>query len=150
MNFYKKFIYSYNKIAASLTHFIKKDIAFVWFLKYQMIFNILKEAFISDVIFCHYNSNHKIVIKINVSNYVFEGILSQYNEDGVLYLVTYFSKKHNLTECNYEIYDKEFMIIVCVFEKWCSEFEGFTFLVKVITNHKNLKYFIFIKQLSHY
>ena len=33
MNFYKKFIYDYNKIVALLTHFIKKDVAFAWSLK---------------------------------------------------------------------------------------------------------------------
>ena len=82
-----------------------------------MAFNILKEIFISDVILCHYNLNHKIVIKIDASDYMFEGILFQYNEDGVLHSIIYFSKKHNSAECNYEIYDKELMIIVCVFKE---------------------------------
>ena len=33
MNFYKRFIYDYSKIAASLTHFIKKNVVFAWSLK---------------------------------------------------------------------------------------------------------------------
>ena len=82
-----------------------------------MVFNTLKEVFISDVIFHHYNSDHKIVIKTNISDYMSKGILFQYNEDEVLYSITYFSKKHNSAECNYEIYDKKFMIIVYVFEE---------------------------------
>ena len=82
-----------------------------------MIFNTLKKAFISDVIFHYYNLNHKIVIKIDVLNYMFENILFQYNENKVLYSVVYFLKKYNLAECNYEIYNKEFIIIVCVFKK---------------------------------
>jgi len=57
------------------------------------------------------------VIEINASNYVFKDILFQYDENEILYSVTFFSKKHNLVECNYEIYNKEFMIIVCTFEK---------------------------------
>ena len=40
------------------------------------------------------------------------------------------------------------MIIVCAFEEWCLKLEGFTFSVEVITDHKNLEYFMFIKQLS--
>ena len=115
-----------------------------------MVFNILKKAFISDVILCHYNLNHKIVIKIDASDYVSEDILSQYNKNKVLHLVIYFLKKHNSAEYNYKIYNKEFIIIICVFKEWCSELEGFTSSVKVITDHKNLKYFIFIKQLSCY
>ena len=75
MNFYKRFIYSYSKIAASLTHFIKKDVAFAWFSEYQMAFNTLKKVFISNVILHYYNSDHKIVIEIDVSDYVFKGIL---------------------------------------------------------------------------
>ena len=82
-----------------------------------MVFNILKETFISDVIFHHYNLNHKIVIEIDVSDYVSEGILSQYNEDEVLHSVVYFLKKYNSAECNYKIYNKEFIIIICVFEE---------------------------------
>ena len=148
MNFYRRFIYSYSKITASLTHFIKKDVVFAWFSEYQMVFNTLKETFISDVILHHYNSDHKIVIKINISDYVSEGILFQYNENGVLHSIIYFSKKHNSTECNYKIYDKKFIIIIYTFKKWCLKFENFIFSVKVIIDYKNLKYFIFIKQLS--
>ena len=82
-----------------------------------MVFNTLKKAFISDVILYYYNSDHKIVIKINISDYVSENILFQYNENGVLYSVIYFSKKHNSIKCNYKIYDKKFIIIIYVFEK---------------------------------
>ncbi len=60
------------------------------------------------------------------------------------------SMLHNSVECNYEIYDKKLMIIVCTFKKWWSEFEDFIYFVKMITNHKNLKYFMSTKQLSHH
>ena len=82
-----------------------------------MIFNTLKKTFTFNVIFHHYNSDYKIVIETNVLDYVFESILSQYNEDGVFHLIVYFLKKHNLAECNYKIYNKKFMIIICVFKE---------------------------------
>ena len=82
-----------------------------------MIFNTLKETFTSDVILHYYNSDHKIVIETDISDYISKDILSQYNENEVLYSITYFSKKHNSAECNYEIYNKKFMIIVYVFEE---------------------------------
>ena len=69
------------------------------------------------MILYYYNSDHRIVVEINVLNYMSEDILSQYNKDGVLYSVIYFSKKPNSAECNYEIYNKEFIIIVCAFKK---------------------------------
>ena len=69
------------------------------------------------MIFCNYNSDHIIVIKINISDYISESILFQYNEDEVLHLIVYFSKKYNSAECNYKIYNKEYMIIIYVFKE---------------------------------
>ncbi len=149
-NFYKKFIYDYSRIAISLTCLIRKDVLFVWFQKCRIAFNTLKKVFTFKIILHYYNSDHKIVIEINALNYVFKDILSQYDENEILYSVAYFSKKHNSVECNYEIYDKELMIIVCAFKKWWSELEDFIYSVEMITNHKNLKYFMSIKQLSHH
>ncbi len=117
-NFYKRFIYDYSRITISLTRLIRKDVLFVWFQKCQIAFNILKKVFTFKIILCHYNSDHKIVIEINALNYVFEDILFQYNKNEILHSIIYFSKKHNSVKCNYEIYDKELMIIVCTFEKW--------------------------------
>ncbi len=149
-NFYKRFIYNYSKITTSLTCLIRKDVLFVWFQKCQIAFNILKKVFTFKIILHYYNSDHKIVIEINASNYVFKNILFQYDENEILHSVTYFSKKHNLIECNYEIYNKKLMIIVYTFKKWWSKLKDFIYFVKMITNHKNLKYFMLIKQLSHH
>ena len=108
----------------------------------------MKKAFTSDVILHHYNPDLKIVVKTDTSDYVSGGILSQYDKNDVLHPVAYFSKKHNPAECNYEIYDKELMAIVHTFKEWRPELEGSTYPIDVITDHKNLEYFIFIKQLS--
>ncbi len=150
MNFYRRFIYDYSRIAILLTRLIRKDVLFVWFQKCQIAFNTFKKVFTFKIILYHYNSDHKIVIEINALNYMFEDILFQYNENKILHSVAYFSKKHNSVECNYKIYDKELMIIVCAFEKWWSEFEDSIYSVEMIMNHKNLKYFMSTKQLSHH
>jgi len=147
-NFYRRFIYDYSRIAISLICLIRKDVLFVWFQKCRIAFNILKKVFTFKIILRHYNSDHKIVIEINALNYVFKDILSQYDENEILHSVAYFSKKHNSVECNYEIYDKELMIIVHTFKKWWSELENSIYSVEMIINHKNLEYFISIKQLS--
>ena len=116
-NFYQRFIYDYSKLASLLTCLIKKDVLFEWITECQSAFNTLKKAFMSDVILCHYNLNLKIVVETNTSDYVSEGILSQYNKNDKLHLIAYFSKKHNSAECNYEIYNKELMIIICAFKE---------------------------------
>jgi len=40
------------------------------------------------------------------------------------------------------------MTIVRAFEEWRSKLKDLTNLVKIIIDHKNLKYFMLIKQLS--
>ena len=148
-NFYQRFIYGYSKLASLLTCLTKKDVPFEWITECQFIFNALKKAFTSDVILRHYNLNLKIIVETDTSDYVSGGILSQYDKNDVLSPIAYFFKKHNPAECNYEIYNKELMAIVCAFKEWCSELEGSTYPIDVITDHKNLEYFMFIKQLSH-
>jgi len=150
MNFYKRFIYDYSRIITSLIHFIRKDVLFVWFQKCQIAFNIFKKVFIFEIILHHYNSDHKIVIEIDALNYVFKDIFFQYDKNKIFHSIAYFLKKHNSVKCNYKIYDKEFMIIVCTFKKWWSKLENFIYFIKMIMNHKNLKYFISIKQLNHH
>ena len=58
------------------------------------------------------------IIKANLSNYVTEGILSQYNKDGVLYSITYFLKQLSPAKYNYEIYNKELLAIIRYFKQW--------------------------------
>ena len=62
--------------------------------------------------------------------------------------MVFFSKKHSPAEINYEIYDKELMAIVRAFEEWRAELEGAAFPIQVISDHKNLEYFMTTKQLS--
>ena len=51
-------------------------------------------------------------------------------------------------ECNYEIYDKELLAIIQCFEEWRPELESTAMPVKVLTNHKGLKYFMTTKKLT--
>ena len=149
-NFYKRFIYDYSRITISLIRFIRKNVFFVWSQKCQIAFNILKKVFTFKIILHHYNLDHKIVIEIDALNYMFKNILFQYDENEILHSVAYFLKKHNSAECNYEIYNKELMIIVYTFKKWWSELENFIYFVEMIMNHKNLEYFMSTKQLNYH
>ncbi|KAH0603285.1 uncharacterized protein H6S33_007607 [Morchella sextelata] len=56
--------------------------------------------------------------------------------------------KHFPAECNYEIYDKELLAIIRFFEEWRPELEGATHPIAVISDYKNLKYFMSTKQLN--
>jgi len=66
----------------------------------------------------------------------------------VLHTVAYYEKKHSPAEYNYDIYDKELMAIVKAFKEWRPECEGAAYPLQLITDHKNLKYFM-TKKLSN-
>ena len=51
-------------------------------------------------------------------------------------------------ECNYEIYDKKLLAIINAFELWRSELEKTEEPVQVVTDHKNLEYFMSNKLLN--
>jgi hypothetical protein len=57
-------------------------------------------------------------------------------------------KKHTPAECNYEIYDKELMAIIRCFEEWRPELEGAKHPIQVLTDHRNLEYFMTTKLLN--
>jgi hypothetical protein len=62
--------------------------------------------------------------------------------------VAFFSKKYSPAECNYEIYDKELLAIIRTFKEWRPELEKATHPISVISDHKNLEYFMTTKQLN--
>jgi hypothetical protein len=52
---------------------------------------------------------------MDASDFITAGVLLQMH-NGVLQLVAFFSKKISPTKCNYMIYNKELLAIICLFE----------------------------------
>jgi hypothetical protein len=126
----------------------RKDTPYRWTNDCENAFRCLKTAFTSAPILQHFDPDREIIVETDASDYVSGGILSQYDNEGRLHPVAFFSKKHSPAECNYEIYDKELMAIIRCFEEWRPELEGATHPIKVLSDHKNLEYFMTTKQLS--
>jgi len=78
-----------------------------------MIFEELKQQMMTALVLKHFNSIRKVILKTNFLNYVNDEVLSQYNDEDILHSVILYSKNMILAECNYEIYDKELLIIIC-------------------------------------
>jgi hypothetical protein len=93
----------------------------------------LKKSFVSAPILSHFDPKRKIVVETDVSNLVIIRVLSQYDDDDIIYPVAYFSRKYSPAEINYEIYDEELLIIICAFTEWCSLLEGFPHTIEVIS-----------------
>jgi hypothetical protein len=147
-NFYRRFIKGYSNIVTPMTHLTRKNTHFLWSDEYSQSFETLKQAFTTAPILRHFDYDHEIIVETDASNYISAGILSQYDDEGLLHPIDFFSKKHTPAECNYDIYDKELMAIVRAFEEWRPELEGALHPIHVLSDHKNLEYFMSTKLLN--
>ncbi len=125
-----------------------KNTSFNWFAICQKTFELFKESIIIVLVLRYFDRAKQIVLEINFSNYINDEVLSQYNNEENLYLVTFYSKNLLLTKCNYEIYDKELLAIVRCLKRWRLDLKIIDISIKVFTNYKNLKYFITSKKLT--
>ena len=147
-NFYRRFILGYSNMVAPLVGLTKKGVRFEWGEECEVAFQELKRRFTSAPVLRHFNPNKEIIVETDASDYVSVGMMSQYDADGILHPVAFFSKKHSPVECNYEIYDKELMTIIRCFEEWRAELESSPHPIRVLSDHKNLEYFMSTKLLS--
>jgi hypothetical protein len=149
-DFYYCFICNYSCIVQPLTFLTHKGVLVALSIEQQMAFNTLKATFTSVPVLAHFDPDQDIIVEMDASDYVSTGVLSQYDNDNVLYPMAYFSKKHSLAECNYEIYDKELMAIIRAFEEWHPELQSIINPIRVLSKHKDLEYFIITKLLNRH
>ena len=72
----------------------------------------------------------------------------QVDDNKFLRPIAFYSRKLTDSELNYEIYNKEMLVIVTCIREWCSYLEGSTLPFTVYTDHKNLEYFLTTKVLN--
>jgi hypothetical protein len=111
-NFYRRFIKNYSNILRPLVNLTRKDQIFEWNQACQRAFELLKQTVTKAPILQHFDRNKTAYVEADSLDYISLGVLSQKDENGVLHLVAFFSKKMALAECNYEIYDKELLAII--------------------------------------
>ena len=74
-------------------------------------------------------------------------VLLQEDDEGILRMIAYFSRKLLVHEANYPIHDKELLAVICCLKEWDAELRGVREF-EIITDHKNLEYFTHKQKLS--
>src|SRR5579871_549532 len=146
-NYYRLFIANFADIARPLTDLMKKGQKFNWDDKAQRAFEDLKQRFISDPILATFDPDRETVVETDASSWATGGVLSQYDDNGDLRPCAYYSKKNLPAECNYEIHDKELLAVIRCLEEWDAELRSVKSFT-ILTDHKNLEYFMKIKRLN--
>ena len=112
VNFYWQFIKFFAEVAVPLIRLID-DVSWWWTEQEQKVFERLKTAFVSEFTLASFDSDYKTILKADLSKYITEGVLSQFDNKGVLKSCAYFLKKNSSAECNYKIHDKELLTVIC-------------------------------------
>ena len=147
-NFYRRFIHEFSKLVKPLVHLTKMDTPFVWNEACSEAFESLKQRVVTAPILNHFDPKRQAILETDSSDFVTGGILSQYDDEGVLHPVAFYSKTMVPAECNYHIYDKELLAIIRCFEHWRPELECTDLPIQVFTDHQALKTFMENKELT--
>jgi RNase H-like domain found in reverse transcriptase/Reverse transcriptase (RNA-dependent DNA polymerase) len=149
MSFYRQFIMSYSNLMHPLSHLMKKDETFSWSNNAQCTLASLKGTFISVPVLCHFDPKLRIILETDASDYAIATILSQVDENNEIRPVAFCSCFMQHAKLNYNIHDKELLMVFNAFCTWCTYLKGAMHTNSVITDHKNLEYFTSTKLLTH-
>jgi len=80
-------------------------------------------------------------MEVDVSAYAVGAILFQIDDQGQKRNVGYYSKALNPAECNYDIWDREFLAVIKALGNWRHLLIGTPHKIIVWTDHVNLQYY---------
>ena len=91
---------------------MKKDQKWDWIERQEKVFKELKEQFTKEPVLVAPDLDKKMRMEVDASDYTTGGVLLIECEDGLWRPVAFLSKSLNEMERNYEIYDKEMLVII--------------------------------------
>jgi hypothetical protein len=109
---------------------------------------MLKKAFTMAPILTHWMLNVPLIVEMDALDYAIAGILSIVCPNSEIRPVVFYSRTLTPLELNYDTHDKELLAIHEAFWTWRHYLEGSSEPVDVVTDHKNLEYFVTTKLLS--
>lgn len=151
-NFNRRFIHNYSKLVMPLQALTHKtdsksfptplpDDALASFLD-------LKKAFTSAPTLRHFDPSRASYLITDASDFAMAGIHLQPDDENELHPCAYYSRKWTPAEINYDTHDKELLAIVDSFRDMRSWLIGTAIPVTVISDHRNLQYFMQSRALN--
>ena len=91
---------------------MKKNKKWDWTERQEKAFKELKEQFTKELVLVVLDLDKKIRMEVDVLDYTMGGVLLMKGENGLWKPMAFLSKSLNETERNYEIHDKEMLVII--------------------------------------
>ena len=111
-----------------------------WEEEHQKAFEELKEKITSQLVLSLPRREGKFRVEMDALGHTIGGVLSQ-EQDGKWKPIAFLSRTMQPVERNYEIYNKELLVIVEALIKWRQYLLDAKEPFEVWTDHENLKYF---------
>ena len=128
---------------------VGKDRKWKWGTEQEGAFEELKKRFTTEPVLAVPDRDQKMRVEVDASDYATGGTLSVKGADGKWRPVAFISKSLSLPERNYEIHDKEMLVVIQCLEDWRHYMEGTKKEFEIWTDHKNLQYFMSSQKLNH-
>ncbi len=109
---------------------------------------IWRDVWLRLLYYVTFDQTCETILEINSFNYVNDEVLSQYDDEEVLHSIVFYSKNMSSAECNYNIYDKELLIIIWAFEHWWFKLKLTDISIKMFIDHQALISLMKDKELS--
>ena len=137
-------------MTALLIQLIWKNTTWNFDSSYYKVFNTLRKIFTFALILIYWIPNAQMIVKTNTLECALIAILSIMTEEKEVHPVIFYSCSFKTIELNYNTYDKELFVVFEVFHTWCYYLEGLKQPINIITDYKNLKYFLITKILFYF
>ncbi|GFH49195.1 hypothetical protein CTEN210_05671 [Chaetoceros tenuissimus] len=137
INFYKDMWKRRPHLQQPLTELLKKG-SFKWGPAQDKAFEQIKALMASDVLLYYPDHNKAFHIYTDSSDYQLGSSIAQYDDDGILHPVAYFSHKLNSAQMNYTVGDKEFLSIFETLRTYRTMLLGAE--IHLYTDHQNLTF----------
>jgi len=112
------------EIARPMHRLVQKEEKWNWGMEQEGAFKRLKEIFTLEPMLAAPDLDKKMRVEADTSDYAMGGVLSMRCKDKKWRLVAYISKFLSNTEKNYEIHDKEILVVIRYLEAWRHFLEG--------------------------
>ena len=128
--YYRRHIKHFSEISASLTNLTRKNQKFKWSAEAQEAFDTLKERLSQPPILIHPDFNKEFILSCDSSDIALGAYLGQKDNSDIIRPIAYFSKKLNMAQRKYTIFEKELLSVVEAIKSFKYYLYGRYFIVR--------------------